>query len=111
MDIITIKRYSNRKLYNTETSKYVTLPQITGLVRSGRTILVLDNKTGRDLTSITLLQSLVQKEKELKQSLGDQIAFTLLLESALRSETGTISGYIQDLEDRLVEVSRLIVAE
>lgn len=49
-----IKRYSNRKLYDTRSSRYVTLPQIAELVRSGERVQIVDNRTKEDKTEITL---------------------------------------------------------
>lgn len=58
-----IKRYSNRKLYDTEDKKYVTLDQIATLIRDGEDIKVVDNESGEDLTTVTLSQILVEQEK------------------------------------------------
>src|SRR6185503_13572006 len=49
-----IKRYSNRKLYDTRDSRYVTLLQIAGMVRSGEEVKVVDNSSRQDLTNATL---------------------------------------------------------
>ncbi len=59
-----IKRYANRKLYDTTAKRYVTLEQIATLVRDGEEIKVVENDTGADLTSITLSQILVEQEKK-----------------------------------------------
>jgi len=58
-----IKRYPNRKLYNTEEKKYITLDEIAGLIRKGREIHVLDHVTNEDLTSLTLSQVILEEEK------------------------------------------------
>lgn len=58
-----IKRYSNRKLYDTQDSRYVTLQQIAVLVRNGDEIRVVDKDTQRDLTSATLAQILFEEER------------------------------------------------
>ena len=49
-----IKRYSNRKLYDTQESRYVTLEEIEEMIRGGREISVADASSGEDLTSVTL---------------------------------------------------------
>ncbi len=49
---VQIKRYANRKLYNTETSRYITLKGIAALIEEGETVRVVDNETGEDITSI-----------------------------------------------------------
>lgn len=59
----TIKRYSNRKLYDTESSKYVTLEEIAHMVKAGEEIVIIDNKTKDDLTSVTLTQIIYEEEK------------------------------------------------
>jgi polyhydroxyalkanoate synthesis repressor PhaR len=59
----TIKRYANRKLYDTEAKQYVTLDGIAVLVRQGEDIQVVDNETGDDLTAVTLSQIILEREK------------------------------------------------
>jgi len=59
----TIKRYANRKLYDTESSHYVSLQDILKLVRDGEDIEVMDSRTGEDLTSVTLAQAMAEEEK------------------------------------------------
>jgi len=58
-----IKRYQNRKLYDTNQSCYVTLQEIGELVVSGQDVQVIDNKTKSDITAITLLQVMFDKER------------------------------------------------
>jgi|ERR1700677_2745230 len=57
-----VKRYPNRKLYDTEESKYVTLKQLASYVAAGREIQVIENVTKTDITGQTLLQALVETE-------------------------------------------------
>lgn len=59
-----IKRYSNRKLYDTTTKNYVTLDSIGAMVNRGEEIQVLDNDTNEDLTSVILSQLLLERERE-----------------------------------------------
>ena len=59
----TIKRYSNRKLYDTHDSHYVTLQQIAALIRNGDEILVIDKTTQQDLTAATMAQIIFEEEK------------------------------------------------
>jgi polyhydroxyalkanoate synthesis repressor PhaR len=63
-DVRLIKRYANRKLYDTCDKRYVTLEQIATLIRNGDEIKVVDNTKGVDLTSITLSHILVEQEKK-----------------------------------------------
>ena len=64
-----IKRYSNRKLYDTDKSSYVTLDEIAEMVRAGDDISIIDNKTGEDLTRVTLAQILFEEEKRDRRGL------------------------------------------
>ena len=63
-----IKRYSNRKLYDTEASSYITLSEIGQLVHDGFDIRVVDHKTGEDLTSVTMAQILVENGKKQRRT-------------------------------------------
>jgi polyhydroxyalkanoate synthesis repressor PhaR len=58
-----IKRYGNRKLYDTLESRYITLDEIARLVRAGSDVKVIDNENGDDLTAITLAQIILEEEK------------------------------------------------
>lgn len=60
---VLIKRYANRKLYNTETSRYITLRGIAELIEQGTDLRVIDNESGEDITSVTLSQVLVEGER------------------------------------------------
>src|SRR6059036_2285823 len=59
-----IKRYANRKLYDTEHSRYVTLEQISEMIRHGDDVKIVDNKTKEDLTTVTLAQIIFEEEKK-----------------------------------------------
>ena len=58
-----IKRYSNRKLYDTKDSRYVTLLQIAELVRAGEEVQIIDNNSKEDLTEVTLAQIIYEEQK------------------------------------------------
>ena len=101
--VVLIKRYANRKLYNTQTSRYITLKGIGELLEVGSEVRVVDNETGEDITSVTLSQVLVDTERhnrgvpgtiltELIQRGGD------VLYSALRKGVGDPSGPINELQ-------------
>lgn len=60
----TIKRYPNRKLYDTEAKQYITLNGIADLIRDGEEIQVVDHTSGEDLTTITLTQIIFEQEKQ-----------------------------------------------
>lgn len=59
-----IKRYPNRKLYDTQAKRYITLDGIAALIRQGEEIQVLDHASGEDLTSLTLTQIILEREKQ-----------------------------------------------
>jgi polyhydroxyalkanoate synthesis repressor PhaR len=59
-----IKRYANRKLYDTQRSRYVTLDQIAEMIRAGEDVKIVDNNSKEDLTAITLAQIIFEEEKK-----------------------------------------------
>lgn len=58
-----IKRYSNRKLYDTQDSHYVTLGKVAELIRAGEELRVVENGTQRDITAATMAQIIFEEEK------------------------------------------------
>lgn len=66
---IEIKRYKNRKLYDTTRSTYVTLDDIAHMIKAGEDVKIIDNKSGDDLTSVTLTQIIFEEEKKKKSLL------------------------------------------
>ncbi len=92
-EVRTIKRYQNRKLYDTHQSCYVTLEEIAQIIREGHEIQVIDNKTKNDITYTTQIQLLFDQEKKSTRA-GD----TELLKRVIRGEEGTFTGYIRGLE-------------
>ncbi len=79
---LLIKRYASRRLYNTETSDYVTLEDISGFIRSGREVQIIDLKSGDDLTRQYLLQIIAEHE-----SRGESVLPTNVLNDLVRSYT------------------------
>ena len=61
-DVVTIKKYANRRLYNTATSSYVTLDHLSQMVKEGTEFTVRDAKTGEDITHQVLTQIIVEEE-------------------------------------------------
>jgi BMFP domain-containing protein YqiC len=110
-----IKKYANRKLYDTRTSRYITLDGISRLVREGHDIQVVDRDTGRDLTPLILSQIVVSEEKlgdgdggdtlhDRGQALFDYVRRTLSGPAAMvssRVERGR--SELEDLVDVAVE--------
>jgi len=62
--MIVVKRYPNRKLYNTNAKKYITLDGVAQLIREGKEVQILDHSTGEDLTAVTLTQIIFEQEKK-----------------------------------------------
>jgi len=94
-----IKRYQNRKLYDTHESSYVTLDEIAKMIRGGEEIRVIDNKTKNDITAATLTQLLYESEKKAKTQPSVN-----LLKAIIRSGDGSFSGFIQDkMKDELTK--------
>jgi polyhydroxyalkanoate synthesis repressor PhaR len=83
-----IKRYANRKLYDTTDKKYITLDQISVLIKAGQEVSVVDNRTGEDLTSATISQILA-RDKKMKN--GDVVSSVLI--QLLRKGGGTLVDY------------------
>lgn len=61
-DVVIIKKYANRRLYNTESSTYITLEYLAGMVREKREFKVIDAKTGEDITHSVLTQIIMEEE-------------------------------------------------
>src|ERR1700716_483941 len=68
-----IKKYANRKLYDTRTSRYITLEGISRLVGDGHDIEVVDRDTGRDLTPLVLSQIVMGEEKRGEDANGREV--------------------------------------
>lgn len=90
---VLIKRYANRKLYNTESSCYITLKGVSELVRAGRDISVIDNETRQDITRVVLSQILVgdQKQSVASGALPGSV-FSELIQRGSDALTGNLSG-------------------
>ncbi|RVT84160.1 polyhydroxyalkanoate synthesis repressor PhaR [Rhodobacteraceae bacterium CCMM004] len=79
---LLIKRYASRRLYNTETSDYVTLEDIAGFIREGREVRIVDLKSGDDLTRQYLLQIVAEHESK-----GESVLPLAVLTDLVRSYT------------------------
>jgi len=103
---ILIKRYANRKLYNTETSRYITLKGIAELLDAGDEVQVIDNESGEDITSVALSQILVDRKRS-NTSPPDTLLSQIIgkggdvLYGALRKGMDDASGGIEDLQERV----------
>src|SRR5512135_2912233 len=84
-----IKRYTNRKLYDTVESRYVTLDEIAEMIKQGAEVKIVDNRTKDDLTSVTLAQIIFEEEKK-----KNQMPLSVLRE-IIRRPGDALSGFIQ----------------
>lgn len=87
-----IKRYQNRKLYDTQQSCYVTLDDIAKMIRSDEEVMVIDNKTKNDITAATLTQIIFESEKK-----ASQYAPLFTLREIIQNANGSISSYLAKL--------------
>jgi polyhydroxyalkanoate synthesis repressor PhaR len=107
-----VKRYQNRKLYDTNASRYVTLDDIATLIREGEDVQIIDNQNQDDLTSITLTQIIFEQEKKKKsllplatlrniiQSGGEKIVD--FVQSSIESGVSSIS-HARDEAEKYIE--------
>ncbi len=84
-----IKRYTNRKLYDTVESRYVTLDEIAEMVKAGIEVKIIDNRTKEDLTSVTLAQIVFEEEKKKSQMPLD------VLREIIRRPGDTLSDFFK----------------
>lgn len=87
-----IKRYQNRKLYDTQQSCYVTLDDIAKMIRSSEEVMVIDNKSKNDITAATLTQIIFEAEKK-----ASQYAPLFTLREIIQNGNGSISSYLAKL--------------
>jgi polyhydroxyalkanoate synthesis repressor PhaR len=83
-----IKRYENRKLYDTEQSAYVSLADIAQMVRAGGTVEVIDNASGNDLTAQTLTQIILEEGKQGRSALPADMLHDLVRRSSQALDSG-----------------------
>lgn len=108
---VLIKRYANRKLYNTQTSRYITLKGIAELLEDDAEVQVIDNETGEDITSVTLSQILVDTERANRAVPGNLLSELLqrggdALYGALRRSMGDATEGIDDLQKNMRRLLR-----
>ena len=120
-----IKRYGNRKLYDTEQSRYVTLEEIFQMVKQGIDLKVIDNKSKEDLTMVTLTQIMLEEQKLNKNMLPLSVLKKLLQQSgesitewfqkSRESFTGPITGiapwtwpseWVQKSKDSITQIKQ-----
>ncbi|MBN1365323.1 MAG: hypothetical protein JW976_11005 [Syntrophaceae bacterium] len=75
---LLLKKYNNRRLYDTEKSIYVTLDYVTNVVKKGRKIKVIDAKTGEDVTSAILTQIVIEESRKKKYLLPPPLLYLII---------------------------------
>jgi polyhydroxyalkanoate synthesis repressor PhaR len=93
---VVVKKYANRRLYNTESSSYITLDNLAEMVRAGRDFVVYDAKTGEDITRSVLTQIIVEEEGKGR---------AMLPTSFLRQLIGFYGDSLQTLVPRYLETT------
>jgi len=99
---VLIKRYANRKLYNTAASRYITLRGIAELLERGEDVKVIDNETGEDMTAVTLSQILVETERGGRTAPG-----SLLSELFQRGGSALVDRFKQGVDEAREDLDEL----
>ena len=117
---IVIKKYGNRRLYDTTNSRYVNLDEIADLVRQGKEVQVIDAKTSRDLTRVTLTQIITEDAKDKPTGLPLELLRQLIMASDqvrqefvmwyLKSAFDTYQQVQDAVQNRLSEVGSAILS-
>lgn len=117
--MLRIKRYPNRKLYNTAAKEYISLEGIAALIAQGEEVQVIDHASGEDLTSLTLMQIVLEEQKKRHHSAHDTLLLALrrggesrlaaLLRSLLTNEV--LDELLGQHIERLMQEGRLSAAQ
>ena len=117
---VIIKKYGNRRLYDTAGSRYVNLDDIAALIRDGKNVQVIDAKSGRDLTRVTLTQIITEDAKEKPTGLPLELLRQLIIASDqvrqefvmwyLKSAFDTYDKVQNAVQNRLSEVESAILS-
>jgi len=117
---VVIKKYGNRRLYDTSGSRYVNLDEIASLVRKGKTVQVVDAKTVEDLTRVTLTQIITEDAKDKPTGLPLELLRQLIVASDqtrqefvmwyLKSAFDTYQSVQNAVQNRLGEMQSAILA-
>jgi len=103
---ILIKRYANRKLYDTQASRYITLKGIAALLDRGEEVQVIDNETGEDITSVALSQILVDTKRSNRKAPTSLLSQIMerggdALYDAIKKSVDDASGGLDEIQDRI----------
>ena len=118
--VIVIKKYGNRRLYDTTSSRYVNLDDLAAHIREGREVQVLDAKTGQDLTRVVLTQIITEDAKDKPTGLPLELLRQLIIASDevrqeflmwyLKSAFDTYQKLQDTVQNRLSEVQSAILS-
>ena len=100
-----IRRYSNRRLYDTSSSRMITLAEIAELVKQGVEVQVIDHETGEDITELTLVQVLLEQTKGMREVL----TVPLLLRELIKAGRSTMADFIK--HSLLASVEAVVLTE
>ena len=119
-EVIVIKKYGNRRLYDTAGSRYVNLDDLAALVRAGKEVRVVDAKSGRDLTRVTLTQIITEDAKDKPTGLPLELLRQLIIASDevrqeflmwyLKSAFDTYEKVQDTVQNRLSQVQSAILS-
>lgn len=117
---VVVKKYGNRRLYDCSNSQYVNLDDIAGLIREGKEVQVVDAKTGKDLTRVTLTQIITEDAKDKPTGLPLELLRQLIVASDevrqefvmwyLKSAFDTYEKVQEALQSRLGDVQSAILS-
>ncbi len=120
MEPVLIKKYGNRRLYDTAGSRYVNLDDIAALIRRGKDVKVVDAKSGRDLTRVTLTQIITEDAKDKPTGLPLELLRQLIVASDevrqefvmwyLKSAFDTYQKVQDAVQNRLTDVQSAILS-
>lgn len=96
---VVVKKYANRRLYNTESSSYITLDNLAEMVRQGRDFVVYDAKTGDDITRSVLTQIIVEEEGK-----GQNLLPTAFLRQLIGFYGGSMQGLVPKFLEQAMEL-------
>ncbi|MGO8797037.1 MAG: polyhydroxyalkanoate synthesis regulator DNA-binding domain-containing protein [Candidatus Sulfotelmatobacter sp.] len=118
--VILIKKYGNRRLYDTAGSRYVNLDDLAGLVRAGKDVRIVDAKTGRDLTRVTLTQIITEDARDKPTGLPLELLRQLIIASDevrqeflmwyLKSAFDTYERLQESVQNRLSQVQSAVLS-
>lgn len=100
-EVIRIRKYPNRRLYDTSRSRHLTHEGVTQLVADGKRVQVTDSRSGADITNIVLLQIMIEREPAKLQAMPSD-----LLHRAMRSDAATLRALATEILERRAEPSR-----